>query len=103
MCSILASRAVAPLGRALPISSRGKKPFLKKSPFFPRKTLFFLGDLTFSQHGFPCVPGWHPVPGARWPFHCSGEGSTAIFKSSGKNLVGGGERVLQAPIQKWSL
>lgn len=42
MCSMLASRAVPSLGRALPISTGGKT-FLKKSPFSPRKTVLFWG------------------------------------------------------------
>lgn len=90
-------------GQLCPAQGGEKKPFFKKSPLFPRTTFFFLGILTFSQHGFHCLPSWHPAPGTRWPFHCSGEESAGIFKSPGKNLVGGGEGVLQAPIQKWSL
>lgn len=80
MCSILVSQAVPSLGRALPISMRGKT-FLKKIPLFPQENPFILGDLTLSQHRFPCVPGWHPAPGARWPFHCSSEGSTGSSKA----------------------
>lgn len=79
-----------------------EKTLPQATPPFPWKPLFFWGIQPFPAR-FSRVPGWHPVPHAWWPFHPAGEGSTGIFKSPGKNLVGGGERVLQAPIQKWSL
>lgn len=88
-------------GEASACLKREKKTSFKPPPF-PGKPLFFGGIQPFPAR-FSRVPGWHPVPGAWWPFHRVGEGSAGIFKSPGKNLVGGGEGVLQAPIQKWSL
>lgn len=96
-------RSCGSTGEASACLKREKKP-LPPAPLppFPCKPLFFWGTQPFPAQ-FSRVPGWHPVRGAWWPFHPVSEGSTSIFKSPGKNLVGGGEGVLQAPIQKWSL